>query len=138
MSCMRFTTGNRSVLRCSIGFTRVARACAALAMLGACGAGASYVLPVSGAEASAYYPAILQAAQEKGAQAYVFDDHAQVRVPEGGWVFFYGGAQRPSMQMVVKVPDDNASEVPARTQAAKALGDAIWNRALELRKAAAP
>jgi hypothetical protein len=59
----------------------------------------------------------------------------QVRLPEGGWVFFYGGSQRPSMQMIVKVPDDQPSEVSARTQAGKDFGDALWKRALELRRA---
>jgi hypothetical protein len=115
-------------------------ACAALATLTACGAaGARYVLPVAGTEAAAYYPAIMTAAREKGAQAYAFDDHVQVRLPDGGgWVFFFGGPQRPVMEMIVQVPDKVPAEVPARKQAAKDLGDALWNRALELRRATLP
>jgi predicted small lipoprotein YifL len=115
-------------------------ACAALATLAACGAGgARYVLPAAGTEAGGYYPAIMTAAQEKGAQAYAFDDHVQVRLPgDGGWVFFFGGPQRPAMEMIVQVPDKVPAEVPARKQAAKDFGDALWNRALELRRATLP
>jgi hypothetical protein len=100
-----------------------------------CGVSNRYVLPVSSGEADLYYPAIMSASQEMGVQPYLTNNGVQVRLKEGGWIYFMAQG-RPTLEMIVAVPDQ--PDVQERQRAGKQLGDAIWNRAMALRRAAGP
>jgi hypothetical protein len=102
--------------------------------MSACGTYRSYGLPVGHNEAPSTFAQIRFAAEQQGYTAIVFKDSVNVKLDDATWVYFRVEPQ--DFKMIVTVDDDKV--VPEQREAkvieGKAKGDAIWAKAMEVRR----